>query len=313
MEATSLSEARQAASNAGDVLVPSAAQSRLIGLACVVFTAVGWGLNWPATKVLLTECPPLSARGLAGLVASLILFGTALFRGESLAVPRHLWGRLTSAGLLNVSVWMGFTTTSMLWLPAGQAATLAYTMPVWAALLTWPMLHQRPTLPQIAAIVLGICGVIILLGGTSLNFNTARIPGMLLALSAAALFAFSTVRAKKLPLRLPQTALTAWQVGIGCIPLIIGGLLFEHPRFDMLPSLGWAALGYTAFVSMGLCYLTWFAAVRRLPASTAAIGTLLTPVIGVAASSVALGDPLTISQAVSLTLVVAGIIFAMKG
>jgi len=63
---------------------------------------------------------------------------------------------------------------------------------------------------------------------------------------------------------------------------------------------------------MGACYLLWFAAVRRLKASSAAIGTLLTPVIGVAASAVALGDPLTLNQVVSLAFVVAGIMLAIR-
>jgi drug/metabolite transporter (DMT)-like permease len=298
-----------------ETITPSLAaetRSRLIGFVCVAFTALGWGLNWPATKFLLTECPPLSARGVCGLAAGLVLFGVARFRGETLVVPRHLWGRLTVAALLNVSAWMGLTTVSMLWLPAGQAVTLAYTMPVWAALLAWPMLGDRPSSRQIAAIVLGICGVLILVGGAGLSLDAARRPGIALALSAAGLFALGTVLAKRRPIPLPRVTLVAWQVGIGCIPLLLGGLLFEQTHFDAMPLIGWIALGYTALVSMGLCYVLWFAAVRRLKPSSAAIGTLLTPVLGVVASSVALGDPLTIRQIVSLALVVAGIIFAIK-
>jgi drug/metabolite transporter (DMT)-like permease len=293
-------------------LLENETNPRLIGFVCVAFTALGWGLNWPATKFLLTECPPLSARGVCGLVAGLVLFGVARFRGESLVVPRHLWGRLVVAALLNVSAWMGLTTVSMLWLPAGQAVTLAYTMPVWAALLAWPILGDRPGSRQIAAIALGICGVVILVGGAGLSLDVARRPGIALALSAAGLFAFGTVLAKLQPIPLPRVTLVAWQVGIGCIPLFLGGLLFEQTHFDALPVIGWIALTYTALVSMGLCYVLWFAAVRRLKPSSAAVGTLLTPVIGVVASSAALGDPLTIRQVVALALVVAGIMFAIK-
>jgi drug/metabolite transporter (DMT)-like permease len=296
----------------GSPSVPEESRNRLVGLACVVFTALGWGLNWPATKFLLTTCPPLSARGVSGLVAGGILFLVALSRGETLAVPRPLWGRLVVAALLNVSAWMGLTTASMLWLPAGQAATLAYTMPVWAALLAWPLLSERPGPRQIGAIVLGIGGVVILVGGTSFHLDVARLPGVGVALAAAVLFAFGTILSKRMPIPLPRVALTAWQVFLGCIPLLGAGLLFENAHFDALPLIGWLALAYTAFISMGLCYLLWFAAVRRLKASSAAIGTLLTPVIGVAASAVALGDPLTLSQAVSLGLVVTGIILAMR-
>jgi len=260
----------------------------------------------------LTECPPLSARGVSGLVAGLVLFGIALACGETLVVPRHLRGRLAAAALLNVSAWMGFTTASLLWLPSGQAVTLAYTMPVWAALLAWPILGDRPTPRQIAAIVLGICGVVTLVGGAGLNLDAPRRPGIALALSAAGLFAFGTVLSKRMPIPLPRLVLTAWQVGIGCIPLLLGGLVFEAADFGALPLIGWAALAYTALVSMGMCYVLWFAAVKRLKPSSAAVGTLLTPVIGVAASSLALGDPLTTGQAVSLALVAGGIILAIK-
>ncbi len=285
---------------------------RMVGLACVVLTAFGWGLNWPATKFLLATCPPLSARGVSGLTASGILFLVAAAMGESLAVPRALWGRLAVAAVLNVSAWMGLTTVSLEWLPAGQAATLAYTMPVWTTLLAWPMLGERPAPRQIGAVVLGICGVVILAGSTIFHFDTARLLGVAIALSAAVLFAFGTVLSKRMPIPLPRVALTAWQVFLGCIPLLIAGLVFEQADFAAMPAVGWVALGYTAFVSMGACYLLWFAAVRRLTASTAAIGTLLTPVVGVAASTIALGDELVLSQLVSLALVVVGIALASR-
>jgi drug/metabolite transporter (DMT)-like permease len=185
-------------------------------------------------------------------------------------------------------------------------------MPVWTALLAWPMLGERPMPRQIGAIVLGICGVVILVGGTIFHLDAARLPGVVIALSAAGLFAFGTVLSKRLPIPLPRVALTAWQVFLGCIPLLIAGLLFEQANFVDLPAIGWLALAYTAFISMGACYLLWFAAVGRLTASNAAIGTLLTPVVGVAASTIALGDKLTLSQVASLGLVAVSIVLANK-
>lgn len=284
----------------------------IIGLSCVAGTALGWGLNWPATKYLLTFCPPLSARGASGLVAGIILLGIASLRGESLVVPRRLWARLALAALLNVSSWMGLTTASLLWLSAGKAAILAYTMPVWTTLLAWPILAERPAPRQILAIVLGICGVVILLGGADRRLAMVELPGVLMALSAAVLFASGTVLTKRLPLPLSRIALTGWQVFIGCLPLLIIGLLFEHPTFTTLPLIAWTALAYAALVSMGLCYILWFAAIRRLRASSAALGTLLTPVIGVVASTLALGDTFTMTQLVSLGLVAGGILLAVK-
>ncbi|WP_222864120.1 hypothetical protein [Pigmentiphaga aceris] len=64
------------------------------GIACLLVTAVGWGLNWPAMKQLMLELPPLFARGVAGLgeplgvreVATLVMtvggVGLVIFKGD---------------------------------------------------------------------------------------------------------------------------------------------------------------------------------------------------------------------------------------
>ncbi len=286
--------------------------SRLLGFACLLVTAAGWGLNWPATKFLLTECPPLSARGVSGIAASLALTGLALSRGEVMMVPRHLWRPLGCAALLNVSAWMGLTTSSLLWLNAGEAAMLAYTMPVWAALLAWPVLGEQPTPKRVTALLLGIGGIAVLVGANGFRMEAGKLPGVALALVAAMLFALGTVLTKRRPLGLAPAALTAWQVGLGSIPLLAAGLSFEHAEFLTLPLIGWAALAYTAAISLGVCYLTWFAALRRLDANTATLGTLLTPIIGVGASAIALGEPLMVPQATALGLIVTGIVLAAR-
>ena len=151
--------------------------AQLIGVSCLVITALGWGLNWPATKYLLEQCPPLTARGIAGIVASLALAGIAALRGETLFVPRQLRWRLVGSALLNVSAWMGLTTLSLVWLNAGEAATLAYTMPVWTAFLAWPVLGEKLVLRRIVALVLGVCGIVVLLGGNGFGADAAKLPG----------------------------------------------------------------------------------------------------------------------------------------
>ncbi|HME25797.1 MAG TPA: DMT family transporter [Acetobacteraceae bacterium] len=294
---------------AGDtVLVPA----KLVGFGCLVITSLGWGLNWPATKLLLQECPPLMARGVAGIVAGLALAGLALARGEALVVPRSEWWRLVRAALLNVTAWMGLTTLSLVWLNAGEAATIAYTMPVWAALLAWPVLGERLALGRAVSLVLGVGGVVILLGQHGFSRDLAHLPGVGVALAAATLFALGTVLSKRWPLNMAPVPMTAWQVGLGCIPLLAASLLLENAHLREMPWIGWAALFYTTTVSLSTCYITWFAALRRLEAGTAAIGTLLTPIVGVVASAIALAEPLLLPQISALVLVIAGVVLAVR-
>ena len=51
----------------------TAAGEASFGLLCLAITSVGWGLNFPIMKNLLTELPPLTSRGLSGLVGALVL------------------------------------------------------------------------------------------------------------------------------------------------------------------------------------------------------------------------------------------------
>jgi drug/metabolite transporter (DMT)-like permease len=284
-----------------------------VGFGCLLVTAVGWGLNWPATKALIHECPPLTARGVAGVVAAAGLACLAKLRGESMVIPRAEWLRLVRCALLNVTAWMGLTTLSMLWLPAGEAATIAYTMPVWAALIAWPLLGERLALGRGVSLGLGVVGVCILLGKNSFHDDAiTELPGIMVALIAATLFALGTVSSKRWPLSVPPIAATAWQVGLGCLPLLAASYLFENANLREMPPAGWLGLFYTAAVSLGVCYVSWFAALRRLDAGTAAIGTLLTPVVGVLASSVALGDALLLPQLSALVLVSTGVFLAVR-
>ena len=112
----------------------------------LAITSIGWGFNWPVTKFLLGELPPLTLRGVTGVIGALLLAALALIRRQSLKVPREIWPRLVIAAILNVTGWMVLMGLALLWLPASEAALIAYTMPVWASLIAWPVLGERPTL-----------------------------------------------------------------------------------------------------------------------------------------------------------------------
>ena len=111
---------------------------------------------------------------------------------------------------------------------------------------------------------------------------------MVMALCGAIGFALGTVLAKKLPVPLPPIPAAAWQIGLGCFPIVIIGLAFETTHIEKVTQLGWWLLVYSTVIQFCIAYVSWFAALARLPASVAAIGTMAVPVIGVVASAIAL-------------------------
>ena len=289
---------------------PKALPPRTVGLICLVVTSTGWGLNWPAMKVLLREWPPLFARGVAGLSAAVILGIVAWRIGERLSVPPSAYKRLLAMSFVNVFAWMGFTTLSLTWLTAGQGALLVYTMPVWAMLLAWPVGGRRPRGRDVGGLALCIAGIAALFGGPDVALRAERLPGVFFALAAAILFGLGTIVLK--PLALPPFAAVAWQLVFGCVPMVALGLIFEHPRVDALSPLGIVLMAYMTIVPMGICYLTWFAALRRLPPETASVATLLTPIIGVSAAAITLGESFGLRQLAALVLTIAGLTSVLR-
>ncbi len=293
---------------------PPGARTRIApaGLMFLAITSVGWGFNWPVTKYLLSELPPLTLRGATGVIGACLLAALALVRGQSLYVPREIWPRLVLAALLNVTGWMVLMGLALLWLPASEAALIAYTMPVWASMLAWPVLGERPTVLRTVALVMAFAGLAAIMGGNGLSASAEKMPGIIMALGGSIGFALGTVLSKKLPIQLAPIPAAAWQIGIGCFPVAVVGLFVESTHLEAVTQLGWLLVFYSTVIQFCIAYVSWFAALARLPASVAAIGTMAVPVIGVVASAIALHEPLGPGQIAALVFTLAGVVLATR-
>jgi drug/metabolite transporter (DMT)-like permease len=285
---------------------------RVQGIVLVVFTACCWGLTWPQSKYLLTMLPPFTMRATCGVFGVAFAFAVALLRRERIWPPAGQWRRLLLFSMLNYGLFIVLTTQSLAWLKASEAVVITYTLPVWASLLAWPMLGERPTLWKVLALVLALSGVALLVGADASVADWRTLPAAAMSLAAAILFGLGTVLSKKYPLLLPPTASVAWQALFG-MTLVLAFASRESPDFGDVTGTGWWAIAYIATMPMTIAYLAWFRALRLVPASTAATTVLLSPVIGVIGSGVLLGETFGPRQVVALVMVLTGVTLAARG
>ncbi len=283
--------------------------SRVQGFGLLLLTAFSWGINWPVAKFLLTELPPFSMRALCCAVAVLFAFALAKLRGERLSVPMAQWPRLVIFATLNFGGFIVFSTLSLAWLRASEAVIVTYTLPIWAALIAWPVLGERPTAVAVLALLLGLSGVALLVGVDASAASWAKLPGVAMGLTAAVLFGLGTVLAKQRPLALPAVAGVAWQLALS-LPAVLLLALLERRDWSAVTPLGWSAVLFVAALPMTLAYLAWFRALRLLPAGTAATCVLISPVVGVTGAALMLGDPLGARQVAALGLTLSGVALA---
>lgn len=255
----------------------------------VPLLALLWGLNWPAVKTVLAEIAPWTLRTTGMGLGALLLMLIALVRGQPLRVARDQWPRLVVAGLLSVAGFNLLVAFAQLAGTTSRAAIVTFTMPVWAIALARLVLGERLDRRRQAALALGVGGLV-LLAAPILRAQTLPM-GIVYALGAGFSWAAGTVFTKRFPIRAAPLPLTAWQLWVGSAAAGIGMLVFEGlpvPRV-LSPAAGWA-LGYHVLLATALAYFLWFEVVARLPAGTAALGTLMVPVVGVSSAMLLFGE-----------------------
>lgn len=267
---------------------------------------LGWGCNWPMTKLALTEVPVWTLRGVSVAAGAAGMFLVAAAGGLRVLPARGQWRWLSLTAVLNVTVWNLLVAHGLLLLPAGRAVILAYTMPLWAVLLSRLVLGERLTARRILGVSLGMLGMLLLIGDEFAALRAAPV-GALMVVSAALAWALGTVLMKRFPTRLPVTSFTAWQLLIGGAPIAVGALLFDWGEWRPVSWRAGVAVAYTVLVAFVLCHWIWFKIVSRASAGVSALGTLTIPVAGVFSSMLLLGERPGWQEYAAMLLVIAAL------
>ena len=150
----------------------------------------------------------------------------ARLSGESIRIPRALWGLVATLAFFNITGWNGLVLFGVQQMPAGRSAIIAYTMPVWATLVSLAVLHEPIGRRKAIGLLLGMAGMAVLLGD-DLRAIERRPFAALMILGAAFLWACGTVLLRKHKPPIPQNVLTGWMMIVGWVPLAIAAPFFD--------------------------------------------------------------------------------------
>jgi drug/metabolite transporter (DMT)-like permease len=269
-----------------------------------------WGTNWPLFKIALDELPVLTFRAIVLVTASLVLLAIMLARGESFAVPRGKWPALVAASALNLFIWNIATSIAVLYIPSGHASVLAYTMPLWVALIGFAVFGQRLTGRLLAAILIGASAVVALMVPNFASYAHAP-AGLFWGLFAGFCWAVGTFVVKRTSWHGMGLSLTFWQVVITLPPILLGALLIDGLPTHWPSTQALVATIYTGAVPMALGTAAWFALVKLLPAQVAGLSAIAIPIVAIASGVLILHEPLSPLQAIAIASTVLSLWLAL--
>src|SRR5258708_6704034 len=205
-----------------------------VDLVLLVLLTLFWGLNWPAMKLAVSAIPVWHFRVFCLLVGSAGLLGIARVQGLSLRLPRQTIWPLIVCSWLNVALWQAFSGIGLIYIEAGRASIIAFTMPLWSAIFAWPLLGERIGIRQILGLGIGLAGLAQLIPLDIAASETAWL-GIALMLAAAIAWALGTIALKAYRIKLPTVLIAGWQLVFAIPPMALGALFERAPDLAAVP------------------------------------------------------------------------------
>jgi drug/metabolite transporter (DMT)-like permease len=269
-----------------------------------------WGTNWAMFRIALDELPVLTFRS-GALASGILTLGLIMMiRGESFAVPRGRWPALILSSAMNVGIWNIATSMAVLYLPSGHASVLAYTMPLWVALIGFVVFRQRLTLRLLAAIAVGAAAVAALMIPNFASYAQAPL-GLFWGLLAAVCWAIGTFVVKRTDWGGMGLALTFWQVALTVPPIVLGMVVIDGIPAHLPSTPTLAVMIYTGGLPMAFGTVVWFTLVRLLPTQVAALSSIAIPIVAIVSGIVFLHEPLSTLQAIAIASTVISLWLAL--
>lgn len=289
------------------------AGSSFKGLLLLALLSLFWGLGWPAMKATLAEVRPWTFRAVCLVASGSALLALARSGGHRPRIPPEDLKPLLLTSIINITGWHILSAHGVAAMQAGRAAIVAYTMPLWAIILSRLLLKEDITAPRLWALAVGFSGLALLIG-PDIQKLWAAPSGVLFMLGAAFCWAAGTVLIKLFRWHMPAALVMGWQLLIGGIPVVIGALLLEP--LTALGGISWKAATTFVYLIAGpmiFCHWAFFVVVRMFPANVAALSTLSIPVIGVFSSALLLHEALSLYELTALSLVVVALALTSLG
>jgi O-acetylserine/cysteine efflux transporter len=270
--------------------------------ALAMLIMVIWGTNFVVIKLALAHLPPMTFAALRFTFAAL----PAVFFLKRPKVP--LWSLAAYGALIGVGQFGLLFIAMRGMISPGLASLVVQTQAFFTIGFAMAFAGERLRGFQLAALALATAG----LGWMMAHVGAEVTPlGVALVLGAALSWAAgNTVQRAVKPDRM--LAFVVWSslfaippllalaIGVDGWPAVAAGIAHATPGT-------WAAVAYQAVGNTLIGYGIWGWLLARYPAATISPLSLLVPVVGMAASSALLGEPLSDWKLVAAGLVLSGL------
>ena len=275
-------------------------------LAVFMFATLGTGF-----KMAVTRMNSYSVVVWIGIWATVALFGFVV-RGHGVKTivsefrQRPLF--FPVAGAIGLGVQQILCLMTYDYIPASQAIILHYSYPLMMMPLSWLLFREKSGMWAIVCVLLGFCGVCILVSAGGGLGDIRLSIGLVLALATAFSFALFCVLIKH----------ARFSVMSGMFLLNLFGLLFLLcllPFYHMQWSLSGTDMLLVAYLGIfptAVAFILWNRALRMIPTDRSSNCALLVPILSIGIIGIVLKERIVFLQGLGMSIVLLSVFLNVR-
>jgi drug/metabolite transporter (DMT)-like permease len=278
-----------------------------LAISLMLLCCASWGVQQVLAKLALAEVPPISQAAIRSIGGTLIVGAWALWREPQIFKrDASFWPGIIAGVLFAIEFLALFV--GLQWTSASNAILFLYTAPFFVALgAAFLLPHERLRPAQWLGLALSFVGVAMALG-VSMQHGMLALVGDLLTLVSGAFWGATTVLVKATSLRsAPATKVLLYQLAVSAVLLALAALSAREQlpaTLSLVPAL---SLIYQVVWIAGFTFLVWFWLLRQYHSGELSAFTFLTPLVGVLAGHLLLGEAMEPGLILAVALVLSGI------
>ncbi len=291
-------------------LKPDAKAAALLYFLIAVMVLL-WSANFIIGKIALRQFPPLILGGLRVTFAGLFILPLYLRQSWREGTAGH-WADAPLLLLLGV---MGVALNQFLFVLGLSQTTVAHSAiiigltPIFVLLIAAAMKQERITARRAAGMAVALAGVAILNSATQTGADgRSTATGDIFIIFAAITFAWFTVVGKGVTHR--QNSITVNTFAYVGAAIAFAPVIFWQSRsfdFREVTTMGWITVAYMALFPSVICYLIYYWALTKIPASKLSAFTYFQPLLTTLMGMAVLGEHMTAHLIAGGTVIFGGV------
>ena len=276
----------------------------------LLILAVIWGGAFLFIGVAVRHVDPLTYVWLRLTIAAGAMWLFLKWKGQSLGLPREVWGSILLLALLNNALPFALFGWGQTHIASGLASILNATTPIWGVLVAHVFTKDERMSPRkIVGVALGFGGVALMIGPSLLANVGSDALAQLACIAASLCYAIAAVWARRFRrMGLSPMSVTTGQLSAGALMMMPMAMLVDQPWTQPLPPFtAWAAIAALAIFCTAFGYVLYFRLIDTAGATNALLVTLLVPPFAILFGSLFLAEMLAPHDFAGLALIALGL------